>query len=219
MRRIGLAASIWILGLTYAGGAAADKISASAQIQAGYADGRGVGGAQRDDAFSEGAAGPAYGARAGIEILFARAWIEHNQLVSASGLQGTWTQFMAGLGVDFGLGDERKGMTQGDGGVPKGGYHAYYGEIGIGLGLGVGTGQQVEPPLSNRQVTDRGFMGRLSLGGGYRLTEELSIGLELPIEAGYLFKSGDDAFANEDDTHYQSVRAAALLNFRARLGF
>lgn len=221
MRRSCLVAISSIFGIALAAGEGhADTLSATAQVQTGYADGRGVGGAQQDDAFFEGAAGLGYGARAGVELLFARSWIEHNQLVGSGGLQGTWTQIMAGIGVDFGVGTTRKGKDLDKEGepVPTSGYSAYYGEAELAFGYGVGTGQQVEPPLSNRQITDKGPVAQLTLGGGYRITEALSLGVQVPVQGAYLFKSGDGLFANEEETHYQSIHAAALVNLRMRLG-
>jgi hypothetical protein len=216
--RFSLLASVSILGLTLAAPARADYVAVFGEVQAGYADGRGVAGAQQDEAFFEGAAGPSYGVRAGVELLFATAWVEHNQFVGDGGVRGTWTQLMAGLGQRFGLGDTRKGMGVDAEGMPTGGYAAYYGELGLAVGFGVGTGQQVEPPLNNAQITDKGLVAQLTLGGGYRLTEFLSIGVQVPVQGAYLFKSGDGLFANDESTHYQSAHVAALVNLRLRLG-
>ena len=219
MTRSWLVATLSIFGLAAAAEARADIVAGVAQIQAGYADGRGVAGAQQDEAFFEGAAGPSYGARAGIELLFATAWVEHNQFLGDGGVQGTWTQFMAGIGHEFGVGSTMKGMSVDEEGIPTGGYSAYFGEVGLGVGFGVGTGQQVEPPLSNSQITDKGIVGQVTIGGGYRLSEMLSVGVQVPVQGAYLFKSGSEVFANDEETHYQSIHAAALVNLRLRLGF
>jgi hypothetical protein len=218
MRRTWLLAGIFMASLAVGGAARAEVVAATAQIHAGYADGRGLAGAQQDDAFYAGAAGGIYGARAGVEILFVQGWVEHNQFLGADGLQGTWTQFMAGVGFDFGVGDTIKGQGVGEDGAPTGGYAAYYGEIGLAVGFGLGTGQQVEPPLSNSQLTDKGAVGQLTLGGGYRINELLSVGVQIPVQGAYLFKTGEGTFANDESTHYQSVHASALLNLRLKLG-
>jgi hypothetical protein len=213
-----LLAGVSILGLVVSAQARADYVAAFGQIQAGYADGRGIAGAQQDEAFFEGAAGLSYGVRAGVEILFITAWVEHNQFVNDGGVHGTWTQLMAGLGHAFSLGNTQKGMGTDAEGNPTGGYSAYFGEFGLAAGFGVGTGQQVEPPLNNAQVTDKGLVGQVTLGGGYRLTEFLSLGIQVPVQGAYLFKNGGGQFANDESTHYQSVHAAALVNLRLRLG-
>jgi hypothetical protein len=230
MTKTWLLATVSACGLLVgAADARADIVAATAQIHGGYADGRGIGGAQEDEAFFEGAAGPSYGVRAGVEILFATAWLEHNQFLGEGGVHGTWTQVMAGLSQEFGVGSTRKGMGAGAGGAPAagastasaptGGYSAYFAEAGLAVGFGVGTGQQVEPPLSNSQITDKGVVGQVTLGGGYRISEMLSVGVQVPVQGAYLFKSGDGLFANDDATHYYAIHASALLNLRLRLGF
>lgn len=219
MKRLNLVAPLAIAGVLAAGEARADVFGASVQLQTGYADGRGVAGEQRDAAFLDGASGLSYGARAGFRIAFLEGWVEHSQLAGPDGLQGTWTQFMGGGRVEFALGDERTGRKLGDDGEVVAPYNRYFGTIGLGLGYGVGTGQQVEPPLSNDQVTDMGFLAQLNFGLGYRITDMFSLRFDVPIQGGYLFKSGEGHYANREDSQYQSVHAAALLGFRTRLGF
>ena len=218
MRRPSIVVSASFIALLAAGEARADLVAATAQLHLGYADGRGVGGAQQDAAFFEGAAGPSYGVRAGVEILFATAWLEHTQMFGDGGVHGTWTQVMAGLGHEFGVGASRKAAVIDEAGIPTGGFTSYFAELGLAAGFGVGTGQQVEPPLSNSQITDKGFVVQLTVGGGYRLTEFLSLGVQIPVQGAYLLKSGDGFFANDESSHYQSVHAAALVNLRLRLG-
>lgn len=92
-----------------------------------------------------------------------------------------------------------------------------YLDIGFAAGFGVGTGQQVMPPLDNSQVTDKGFLGQVHLGLGYRLTRALSLGVRVPVQAAYLFKSGDGAAANDRGNQYVSVNAALLLELRLSL--
>ncbi|MEM9492275.1 MAG: serine hydrolase, partial [Myxococcota bacterium] len=41
-----------------------------------------------------------------------------------------------------------------------------------------------------------------------------SVGVTIPVQAGYLFKSGDGLPANDPDNQYQSVHSAVLLNMR-----
>lgn len=186
--------------------ASADVLSLRGEVHAGGAGGKGVGGALAGDAFHAGAAGPAYGASVGLELLFIDVWVEHNQYPGADGEVSTWTQFMTGLDTRFDLGPAIKG-----GDNP---YAPIYGETGMAIGFGVGTGQQVEPPLDNSEVTDKGFLFQVSIGGGFRVTRALSLGVIVPVQASYLFKSGEGAAANDQGTHYQSIQAAALLNLR-----
>jgi hypothetical protein len=92
-----------------------------------------------------------------------------------------------------------------------------YFEIGFAAGFGVGTGQQVMPPLDNSEVTDKGFLGQAHFGLGYRLGSAVSLGVRVPVQAAYLFKSGDGAAANDRGNQYVSVNAALLLELRLTL--
>jgi pyruvate/2-oxoglutarate dehydrogenase complex dihydrolipoamide acyltransferase (E2) component len=92
-----------------------------------------------------------------------------------------------------------------------------YLDLGFAAGFGVGTGQQVMPPLDNSELTDKGFLGQVHVGLGYRLARALSVGVRVPVQAGYLFKSGDGAAANDRGNQYVSVNAAVLLELRLEL--
>ncbi|HWN66141.1 MAG TPA: hypothetical protein VNM90_00810 [Haliangium sp.] len=92
-----------------------------------------------------------------------------------------------------------------------------YFDIGFAAGFGVGTGQQVMPPLDNSEVTDKGFLGQAHFGLGYRLSKALSLGVRVPVQAAYLFKSGDGAAANDRGNQYVSVNAALLLELRLNI--
>lgn len=199
MKQLGL-----VLGLLLASAPAEAKVlDLYAQAQGGGGYGRGVAGAQSDADFFEAAAGGMYGARVGAEFMWVDGWVEHNQFTDGSGVIGTWTQFMAGMDWDFALGEEQQGKK------PK-----TFGEIGFALGFGIGTGQQVEPPLDNSEVSDKGFIGQLSFGADYRLNRVLSIGITVPITYGYMFKN--DA-ANDEENQYQSISATAMLHLRFHL--
>jgi hypothetical protein len=198
-----------LLSLAAPTAASADLLSMRAQVQSGGSTGLMARGEQRDHAFHDATAGFTYGALVGVEVLFVDAWVEHNQFIDGDGFLGTWTQFMAGLDLEFGLGD-KKGVEL-DG---SGGYSSGYGEFGLAIGFGVGTLQQVEPPLDNRQIDDKGFVAQATFGAGYRLSRLLSLGLAVPVQAGYLFKSGA---ANDVSNQYSSVHAAALLNLRMKI--
>jgi hypothetical protein len=194
--------------------AGAEILQLYAEVHGGGAGGAGIGGGRSDDSFHEGATGMVYGALVGAEVLFVDGWIQHDQFVGGDGLIGTWTQFMVGLDVEFDLSQPTKGATAGEDGRLSGGYAPVYGELGMGVGFGVGTGQQVEPPLNNAQVTDKGFLAQVHAGLGYRLSKVVSLGVTVPVQAGYMFKSGPGIVANDEDTHYQSVQAMLLLNLR-----
>jgi hypothetical protein len=175
-----------------------------AQVEGGGSLGTGVGGAQQDNDFFGHAQGGLYGAKIGGEVLFTDVWVEHWQL-SDGALVGTWTQFMAGVDVDFALGDTPKGQR------PK-----TFAELGFGFGFGLATGQQVEPPLDNGELSDKGFIGQVSLGIDYRMSGIMSIGVSLPVTYGYMFKA--DVPANDTSNHYHQLAAAPQLYLRLRVG-
>lgn len=202
-------AAVAVLGLASTA-ARADILSLNATIQGGGAGGSGISGDASDAAFHEGAAGGAYGAMVGVEFLFLDGWIEHTQYRDGEGLSGTWTQFMAGVDLKVNVGESRGGKVE-DGKRTGDTYASTYIEMGIGTGFGVGTGQQVMPPLDNAQVTDKGFLVQASFGLGYRLNRVISIGVRVPVQAGYMFKNG---IANDSGNQYVSAQAAALLGLR-----
>ena len=215
MNRLIICGAVVALALVLgASAASAEVLQLRAEALGGGAGGVGVGGDAQDEAFHDGAAGATYGAAVGIEFLFIDGWIQHNQYHGSDGLVGTWTQFMAGLDVDFDLGKKTRGTSldaEGKEQVGKKAYSPAYGELGMAVGFGVGTGQQIDPPLNNAQVTDKGFLGEVRIGFGYRFNRALSLGLVIPVQAGYMFKNG---VANDVSNHYQSVQASALVNFR-----
>jgi len=200
-----------------AGSARADVLSLNASGFVGAASGTGLGGTQKDDAFHQGAEGVAYGGSVGVEFLFLDGWIDHTQYRNADGLAGTWTQFMVGLDVEIGLGEPEHVRVQDDYGdqkLERKPYTPGFFELGMGLGFGVGTGQQIDPPLDYTEVTDRGFLVQASAHIGYRLNRVFSLGVKIPVQAGYMFKKG---VANDENNHYQSLQGAVLLNLQMKL--
>jgi hypothetical protein len=203
MQKLGLVATL-LCGLLWAGNADAKVLELYAQAQGGGGSGRGVAGALKDFDFFEGAGGASYGAKVGAEFLWIDGWVEHNQFTDGS-VTGTWTQFMFGMDWDFPIGDEPE-----PGQKPK-----TYGNIGFAAGFGLGTGRQVDPPLSNDEITDKGFVGQVSFGAEYRMNKVMAIGVNVPISYGYMFKTcGGGCSANDENNQYQSVSAMGLVVLR-----
>jgi len=159
-------------------------------------------------AFFEEAPHGAYGAAIGAQFLFFDAVIQHHQFTDGSRL-ATWTQFGVGLRFELDVGNPTKAEK-------KAGKGAYL-ELATNLFFGLGTGQQVMPPLSNDEVTDKGFLLEGRLGFGKHLNKVFDIGVVFPVSYGYLFKNGGGASANDTTTHYQSVQGEALLVLRANV--
>lgn len=205
-----------LLVLAMAGTASADVLSIRAEAHGGGAGGAGIAGERKDAAFQNNARGGAYGALLGAEILFIDAWVQHRQYNDGE-LLGTWTQFMAGVDLEFpvGGGEPIPGAKDGakDGAKTKA---KGYVELGLGVGFGVGTDRQVDPPLDNSEVNDKGFLIEGRFGAGANLGSMLSIGVSLPVTAGYYFMS-DTGTANNTGTHYQAIEAALLVNLRLKI--
>jgi len=193
----------------------ADILSLRVEAHGGAMGGAGMGGAAKDDAFFKDARGGVYGALVGIEALFIDVWVDHHQIVGGDGLIGTWTQFMTGLDVNF---DIHGASTPADASDPKSAKHEGkvkgYVELGMGLGFGVGTGQQVMPPLDNAQVSDKGFLIEGRFGAGLALGSVLSLGVSVPVSAGFYFKNG---YANVTNNHYTGVEGAVLVVLRSKI--
>lgn len=183
----------------------ADVLKVFGEAHGGGYVGRGLSGDQKDEAFSAKAAPGAYGAKIGARFLIVEATIQHHQLVG-DGLS-TWTQFLAGIGVQADLGDEKAKKAK----------NGPFVDLGIGAGFGLGTGQQVMPPLSNDEITDKGFLIEGRIGFGKHLNSLLDIGISVPVSWGYFFKNGVDTAANDVSTHYQALQAEALLYLRLNL--
>lgn len=190
--------------------ARADVFKLFAEVEGGGVVGKRLSGesANTDAGFFENAPHGAYGAAIGAQFLVFDAVIQHHQFTNGSRL-ATWTQFGAGMRFEVGLGDQ----TKEDKAAGKGGYA----EVSANLFFGIGTGQQVMPPLSNDEVTDKGFLIEGKVGFGKHLNKVLDIGIVIPVSWGYFLKNGDGAVANDLSTHYQSVQGEALLVLRGNI--
>jgi len=190
--------------------AQADVVSLRGEIHGGGAFGKGISGDAKDEAFFETAPHGVYGILAGVEFFFIDVWLQHHQFTNGDRLS-TWTQLAVGFDVQVPFGDEGQPDVSGKRPGAKN-----YAEVGFGLGFGLGTGQQVDPPLDNSEVTDKGF----TLGGkfafGKHLGKNLDFGLMVPVQYHYMFKTCPDAVCavNNLDNHYQGVAVEALLFLR-----
>jgi hypothetical protein len=203
-----LALAFVALALAAPSVARADVLNLYGRVRGGWSGGAGLEGGGADAAFREGAEGTAYGVIVGAEVVFLDAWVEHLQFRTGDdGLVGTWTQLMVGLDVQLDLGAPRP-----EGKPPRG-----FAELGFGVGLGLGTGQQVEPPLDNGEVTDKGLVMQGQAALGVRLVGPISLALAVPVGYDLLLKNGDGAVANAPTGRYTEVSYAALLELRVDL--
>ena len=191
-----------------AGPTSADVLKVYGEVHGGGMVGKGTGGdatAQENSFFAQ-SKGGAYGGVVGGRFLFIDSHISHHQYPH-DGTISTWTQFNAGLNfqVDTGGPEDKKKGTGG------------YVEIGAWIGFGLATGAQVDPPLDNSEVSDKGFMLQGRFGFGMHLTKNFDVGLQIPGSWGYIFRNGDGAAANDASSQYQSIQLEALLVFRANI--
>jgi hypothetical protein len=208
-------ASLLVL-VTAASSARADVFTLSGDLHGGGMVGRGTSGddAVRDQAFFARVPSLTYGATVGARFLFLGATILHHQYVgpriSDEGMGekpslATWTQFTAGVDFTVDLGDDKQKKEK------KGGFL----QVAAGAGFGVGTGQQVDPPLDNKQVDDKAFLLEAKLGYGKHVGKHTDFGVLVPVTYGYFFKNGVPA--NMLENHYQGLHVEVLLFLRLRV--
>lgn len=208
----GLVAALAIVVSSAPAPAEANVFKLYAEAHGGGMYGKGTGGdlvnntqSMYDEAFFENAGPALYGVAVGARFLILAVEIQHHQFVGGGDLS-TWTQFGAGLQFEIDVGSASVADK-------KAGKGAYV-QLGTMLFFGVGTGQQVMPPLSNDELTDKGFLLQGSFDFGKHLNKALDIGVSIPVSYGYFFKSGGPAVANDVSTHYQSAQVEALLVVR-----
>lgn len=181
----------------------ADVLTISGRVDMGLNHGKGLGGGAKDKAFAATAPLPMFGVQVNVEALFVDVWLGHHQFANGSRV-ATWSEVGVGLDMEINSGQ----------GAVRGPF--FY--LGGGLTFGVGTGQQVELPLDNSEISDKGFAAVAKLGGGLHLSRLIDVGIEVPMSLGYYFKSGAGIAANDKDTHYTQAALSGLVFVRARYG-
>ena len=203
---------IWlIVPLVLAGLSAraeADVFKLFGEIHGGGVGGYGLTGdaVDADEDFYSNVPHFAYGARVGARILILEGAIQHHQFRGSDQLS-TWTQFAVGLGIQPELGDEKARKARKNG----------YADVGVNVAFGLGTGRQVEPPLSNDEITDKGFLIEGRVGFGKHLNKVLDLGVVVPFSWGYFIKSDFGDAANNLENHYRSLQIQGLLYLRLNL--
>ncbi len=144
--------------------------------------------------------GPGMGAEIGIELLLLNASINFTQLFDTAGPAGTLTQFLLGFDGEIAVDGRKKPQT--------------YLRLGLAGGAALGTHRPVDPPLDNRQVSDKGFVGQATVALDQHLGDVFSIGLEV-IPGYHFFFAGGDAPANVGANQSHGMHVMALLSLRA----
>ena len=176
-----------------------------AAVRSGASTGTGIGGAQKDADFFAAARGATYGVLVGLEVMWIDISVAHDQFTDFSTVTGTWTQVMAGPHFTFPLEEPKAGELP-----------STYADLGVAAGFGVGTGQQVDPPLDNAQISDKGGLIELKVGIEKRLGKYVGLGITAPLTWGYMFKND---VVNDVSNHYQTFHAMVLGTMTVRVGF
>jgi hypothetical protein len=200
MKRLVVVAAI----LLAAAPARAALFELHASLRAGGMTGKGLGGELKDEDFFARARGFTYGAMVGVEILWIDLTVEHMQFTDFSEVTGTWTQFAIGPHFSFPLEEAQPGKLS-----------KTYADLGVSVGFGLGTGQQVDPPLDNGEISDKGVSLELRIGVEHRFNRVVGIGITVPIAWSYMFKND---VVNDVENHYQSFRVMALGTLSFRIG-
>jgi hypothetical protein len=203
MRAFGCAVAIV---LTAAAPASADILKLYGEVHGGGMGGKGIAGDQQDEAFFANAPHPMYGLEVAARLLIVEAHIRHHQY-RGDGQLATWTQFSVGTGVSIDLGDEQQQKD----------HTSMYAEFNSTVGFGLGTGRQVDPPLSNDEITDKGFIGEGRFGIGKHLNKYLDLGVAVAASYGYFFKNGVNDSANDVSSQYRSFQVEGLGYLRVSL--
>jgi hypothetical protein len=185
--------------------AVAGPFELHADLRVGAATGKGIGGDQKDRDFFAQSDGGVYGVLVGARLLFIEVSIEHDQFTDFKDLKGTWSELKVGTGGSIALDAPLRGQDS-----------ALFLSFGFGVGFGVGTGRQVDPPLDNAQISDKGLMLNVRVGLEYRLGGFFALGVEVPAGWGYMWKN--DVPVNDTSNHYQTFHVMGLAFVRARVG-
>jgi hypothetical protein len=188
----------------------------AADLHGGAMVGKGTSGddAVRDQAFFARIPNATYGFAATGRFLFFGANLKHHQYVGPRISKGssaekpalaTWTQLTVGIDFAIDLGSEEQKKAK----------RGPFVQIAAGAGFGVGTGQQVDPPLDNKQIDDKAFLLEGRIGFGKHVAKHWDIGVLVPVGYGYFLKNGVPA--NDLDNHYQGLYVEALAFLRLRI--
>jgi hypothetical protein len=176
------------------------------QLRFGASTGKGVGGDQQDQDFFARTHGPAYGGILGVEVFGVQAWVEHDQFTDFKGVDGTWTAVFLGADITIGLDDNGPKEPA-----------ILYANLGGGAGFGVGTGKQIEPPLDNGQISDKGFLLQAKAGLEYTISKAVQAGITVPVTWGFMVKN--NVPANQSGNSYTSTSIMGLLYLQVKFGW
>jgi hypothetical protein len=152
--------------------------------------------------------GPGIGFDLGIKLLVFDLSANFLQAFDGSGAAGTLIQFLLGTEVDVPVGraklpdGQRRNIVE-----PK-----------ISGGFGFGTPGPVSPPLTDSQVSAKGFLGNASLGYEYFLDPFIALGATATFGYHYFFR-GDVVNSNDVQDHSSGYHVIGLATVTFHLGY
>ncbi len=191
--------------------ARADLLTPYAQFDLGGVAGAGIAGAQKRRAFQRKVDGIATGFTLGVEALLVDIFVQHHQYIGWHGFAGTLTKFMAGFDTQIGIGPRRDAIVD-EQGYLRGGRHDFFLDFGGNLGFGLATQKQIDLPIDNEQLSDKGLLAEFGFGAGYNLNRYVSVGARIPLEFGFMVKKG---VISDSDNFYAAFRVGLMLNIQA----
>jgi hypothetical protein len=152
------------------------------------------------------AAGPGFGAEAGLKLLVFDVSLNVMQIVKSSGLSATLIQGLIGTDIDIPVGHSKLDNGQ----------SAHMLHTGLVAGFVLGTRATATLPVMNDELADKGFVTRYRFAYEYFLNPFMGIGGE--GQFGYHYLLGGQA-VNNTSTHSTGYQIAALASFIFHLGY
>jgi hypothetical protein len=156
--------------------------------------------------FFDSTRGPGVGFDLGMQLAIFDLSANFLQVFNSSGASGTLIQFLLGLEIDIPLGDAK---------LPNGQSQSEL-EPKVAGGFGFGTPGPVSPPLTDSQVSAKGFVANGSLGYEYYFNPFMAVGAQATF--GYHYFVGGDV-VNSASGHSSGFQLIGLGTFTFHLGY
>jgi hypothetical protein len=150
--------------------------------------------------------GGVLGFEMGVKLLVLDLSVNFLQVINGSGRVGTLTQFLLGVELDFPVGSGRSNVSR----------NRTILRPGINAGFGFGTPGPVSPPLTNSQISDKGFVSNLKLALEHFLNPYVGVGVEGDV--GYHYFLGGMVVTSSKDFS-SGMHLTALGTVTLHLGY
>jgi hypothetical protein len=150
--------------------------------------------------------GGVVGFELGVKLLVLDLSANFLQVINGSGRVGTLTQFLLGVELDFPVGSGRSNESR----------NRTILRPGINAGFGFGTPGPVDPPLTNSQISDKGFISNLKLALEHFLNPYIGVGIEGDV--GYHYFLGGMVVTSSKDFS-SGMQLCALGTVTLHLGY